>query len=97
MKNTIEVDLDDILVHSDELGSIVVAKNVKEAGLFLNLQNQDISSFTMKNRLKQKGVKKLVMTHIAPYTLKKYDVEKIAKKYFKGPVIIAKDLTRVKI
>ncbi len=42
-------------------------------------------------------VKKLVLTHVAPYYLKHYNVVKEAKKYFKGPVSIAKDLKKIKI
>jgi len=46
---------------------------------------------------KESGLKKLVLTHIAPYYLKNYDVEEEAKKFFQGPVVIAKDLMKIKI
>jgi ribonuclease BN (tRNA processing enzyme) len=42
-------------------------------------------------------VKKLLLTHIAPSYLEKFNVKKDAKKFYKGPVIIAKDLLKVKI
>jgi len=38
------------------------------------------------------GVKKLVLTHMSPLYLKDFDPKKDAKKYFKGEVILAKDL-----
>jgi ribonuclease BN (tRNA processing enzyme) len=46
---------------------------------------------------KEQGVKKLVLTHISPYYLNNFDVKKDARKFYKGPVLIAKDLMRVKI
>ena len=45
----------------------------------------------------ESGVKKLVMTHIAPYYLKNFDPKKDAEKYFKGEVILARDLLKIKI
>jgi len=42
-------------------------------------------------------VKKLVLTHISPYYLKNFDVKKEVKKFYKGPVFIAKDLMKIKI
>ncbi len=42
-------------------------------------------------------VKKLVLTHASPYYLRNYDLIKLAKRYYKGPVIIAKDLMEIKI
>ena len=46
---------------------------------------------------KESGVKKLVLTHITPYYLKKFEVKNDAKKFYKGPVLIAKDLMEVRI
>ncbi len=45
----------------------------------------------------ESGVKKLVLTHIAPYYLKKFDPEKDAKKHFRGEIILAKDLLKIEI
>lgn len=42
-------------------------------------------------------IKKLVLTHIAPYYLKNLDIKKEAKQFYKGPVLIAKDLMKIKI
>lgn len=42
-------------------------------------------------------VKKLVLTHIAPYSLKNFNLKKEVKKFYKGPVVIAKDLMKIKI
>jgi len=46
---------------------------------------------------KEANVKKIVLTHIAPYYIDNYDIVNEAKKYFYGPVIIAKDLKRIKL
>ena len=43
----------------------------------------------------QEKIKKLVCTHMSPYFLKHFDVKKIVKKYYKGPVVIAKDLMEI--
>lgn len=43
------------------------------------------------------GVKKLVLTHASPYYWQKFDLRKEAKKYFKGPVLLAKDLMKIEI
>jgi len=45
----------------------------------------------------ENGVKKLVITHIAPVYLQKYNPKADAKKYFKGEVILAKDLLAIQI
>ncbi len=45
----------------------------------------------------ENGTKKLVITHMAPLYLQKYDPKKDAEKYFKGEVIIAKDLLSIEI
>jgi len=37
-------------------------------------------------------VKKLILTHASPYYLKNFNPKKDAQKYFKGEIIIAKDL-----
>jgi len=42
-------------------------------------------------------VKKLVLTHMAPYYLKNFDPQKDAQKYFKGEVILARDLIKILI
>lgn len=43
------------------------------------------------------GVKKLVLTHVAPYYLKNFDPVSDAKKFFKGEVILAKDLLEIEV
>ena len=43
------------------------------------------------------GIKKLVLTHMAPYYLENFDVKGEAKKFYNGPVILAKDLMKIKI
>ena len=43
------------------------------------------------------GVKKLILTHISPYYYNKFEIKKLASKYFKGPIYIAKDLDSYKI
>jgi len=43
------------------------------------------------------GVKKLVLTHMAPYYLENFDVKKEAEKFYNGQVILAKDLMKIKI
>lgn len=49
-------------------------------------------------KVAQEGnVKKLVITHMAPYYLKNFSPKKDAEKYFKGEVIVAKDLLEVEI
>lgn len=42
-------------------------------------------------------VRKLVLTHIAPYYLENFDVIGDALKFYGGPVLIAKDLMSVKV
>lgn len=42
-------------------------------------------------------VKKLILTHLIPYYLKNFNPVKEARKFYKGPVLIAKDLMRIKI
>lgn len=43
------------------------------------------------------GVKKLVLTHIAPYYLKNFDPQKDAANFFKDEIILAKDLLEIEI
>lgn len=45
----------------------------------------------------ENGVKKLIITHMAPLYLQKYNPQKDAEKYFKGEVIAAKDLMEIEI
>jgi len=45
----------------------------------------------------ENNVKKLVLTHVAPYYLKGFNPISDAKKYFKGEVILAKDLLEIQI
>jgi len=45
----------------------------------------------------ENGVKKLVITHMAPLYLQKFNPQKDAEKYFRGEVIVAKDLLEIKI
>lgn len=45
----------------------------------------------------ESGVKKLVLTHASPTYFKKYNLAKLAKKYFKDPVVLAKDLMKINI
>lgn len=42
------------------------------------------------------NVKKLVLSHFYP-TAEKYDLKKQAQKYYKGPIVVAKDLMKIKI
>lgn len=46
---------------------------------------------------KKAKVKKLILTHISPYYMKEYNIKELAQKYYKGPIIIAKDLMKIKI
>lgn len=48
--------------------------------------------FAQKN-----GVKKLVITHMAPLYMQKFDPKADAKKEFKGEVVVAKDLLEIEI
>jgi ribonuclease BN (tRNA processing enzyme) len=41
-------------------------------------------------------VKKLILTHFYP-PCEKYDIKKQAQKYFKGPIVLAKDLMQIRI
>lgn len=43
------------------------------------------------------GVGKVVLTHVAPHYLDNFDMRKGVKKFYKGPVFIAKDLMKFKI
>lgn len=45
----------------------------------------------------ENGIKKLVITHMAPYYMQKFNPKKDAEKYFKNEVIVAKDLLEIKI
>lgn len=45
----------------------------------------------------ESNVKKLVLTHMAPYYLKGFDPKKEAEQYFQGEVILAKDLLAIQI
>lgn len=45
----------------------------------------------------EENVKKLVLTHIAPYYLKGFNPQKDAAEYFKGEVILARDLLKIEI
>jgi ribonuclease BN (tRNA processing enzyme) len=42
-------------------------------------------------------VKKLILTHVAPYYLKNFNVIKDVKENYQGPVALAKDLMKIKI
>lgn len=42
-------------------------------------------------------VKKLALTHLAPYYLKHYQPKKEVAKYYSGPIVIARDLMEIKI
>ena len=42
-------------------------------------------------------IKKLILTHVSPYYVKKFNVKKEVKKFYGGPVFIAKDLLKVRI
>jgi len=42
-------------------------------------------------------LKKLILTHISPRYLKNFNVKKEVKKFYEGPVFIAKDLMKIKI
>jgi len=46
---------------------------------------------------KECQVKKLILTHIAPYYLKNFDVVKEVKKYYRGQVLLAEDLMTINI
>ncbi len=45
----------------------------------------------------ENGVKKLVITHMSPLYLKDFDPKKDAQRFFKGEVILAKDLMQIKL
>jgi len=45
----------------------------------------------------ENGVKKLVITHMAPYYREKYNPQAEAEQYFKGEVVEAKDLLEIQI
>lgn len=45
----------------------------------------------------ESGVTKLVLTHIAPYSWQNLELRKEAKKHFQGPLLLAKDLMKIKI
>jgi ribonuclease BN (tRNA processing enzyme) len=45
----------------------------------------------------ENGVKKLVITHMAPLYMQKYEPKADAEKEFKGEVILAKDLLKIKL
>jgi len=45
----------------------------------------------------ESGVKKLILTHISPYYLKNFDVKSDVRKFYKGPISIARDLMKVRI
>lgn len=44
----------------------------------------------------QAGVKKLVLTHLSPMVLKS-PIQRIVKQYYQDPIILAKDLIKIKI
>ena len=48
-------------------------------------------------RAREMGVKKLVITHMAPYYMQKFDPQKDAESTFGKEVILAKDLMEMKI
>ena len=43
------------------------------------------------------GVKKLILTHMSPLYMKDFDPKKDAEEYFKGVVILAKDLMEIEL
>ncbi len=45
----------------------------------------------------ENGVKKLVITHMAPLYIQKYDPKKDAARFFKGEVIVARDLLELQV
>ncbi|MFH1367069.1 MAG: MBL fold metallo-hydrolase [Patescibacteria group bacterium] len=45
----------------------------------------------------ESGVKKMVLTHASPMYFKKYNLKKLARKYFKGLIILARDLMKINI
>ena len=45
----------------------------------------------------ENGVKKLVITHMAPLYLQKFNPKADAEKEFKGEVVVAKDLLEINI
>lgn len=56
-----------------------------------------LSAKTAGKVVQKARVKKLVLTHIAPYYLKNFDIKKEVKKFYQGLVIIAKDLMEIKV
>jgi ribonuclease BN (tRNA processing enzyme) len=46
---------------------------------------------------RESGVKKLILTHITPYYLKNFDVKSDVGKFYKGPILIARDLMKIRI
>ena len=42
-------------------------------------------------------IQKLILTHIAPYYLKNFNVKGEVKTFYKGPILIAKDLMKIKV
>lgn len=45
----------------------------------------------------ENGVKKLIITHMAPLYMQKYNPKKDAEKYFKGEVVVARDMLQIDI
>ena len=45
----------------------------------------------------ENGVKKLIITHMAPLYMQKYNPKKDVEEFFKGDVILAKDLLEIEI
>lgn len=71
---------------------------VIEASWPREVENENHMSGEDAGRAAQEsGAKKLILTHVAPYYLDKFDVKGDARKFYKGPLVLARDLMRVKI
>lgn len=64
-------------------------KNIKPGA---HMTAEDAGKISSEN-----NVKKLLLSHIPDSYLKNYDLKRIAQKYFKGQILIAKDLMEIKI
>lgn len=88
--STLEVSLDDLINHYS--GQLFIAENIEENNVFLAMKDEDITSLKTKERLKEKGVTKVIVYYNENLyqELTKVAPEKYAHKYFDKRVKLCK-------
>jgi len=95
-----------VLVYSGDSGDCQGLRNAGRNADLLILEANDPPGLKTERHMNgekagklasELNVRKLVLTHISPYCLDNFDPQKDAIKYFKGDVLIAKDLMRIRV